>query len=126
MAFSGVTAGAFKGGSQLLSRQGVAYLRTDANGSKPYVGQAKSLARFAERQEEENRQYPNANFRFRQLGRADATKIANGIPTKLDMLEEDWIRMLGGPTPKSNPGGALANARHQVNEDTYRAYGGKY
>jgi hypothetical protein len=96
---------------------GIVYLRSDANGSKPYVGQAKSDARFLKRQSDHARNNPDADFDFEILGRAEPG-------TQLDRLEEYWIRRLGGPSTPSNPGGGLANARHQMSEERYRVAGG--
>jgi hypothetical protein len=39
----------------------------------------------------------------------------------LNMVEESWIRRLGGPKRK---GGTLANKRYQVNDADYCANGG--
>jgi len=97
--------------------EGVVYLRTDANGGKPYVGQAMSDSRYIERQSEHARANPGADFSFTELGRASPGR-------DLDKLEEDWIRQLGGPTNKSNPFGGLANKRHQVNAALYGLLGG--
>ena len=97
---------------------GVVYLRTDVTGGlKPYVGKSQSWERYLVRQGEHARDFPNSFFTFNELGRA--------IPGKaLDVAEESWIRQLGGPTNKSNPGGLLSNKRYQMNEVRYRAANG--
>lgn len=45
--------------------------------------------------------------------------------TKLDVAEESAIRARGGANNKSNPNGTLENKRYQMNEERYRAAGGK-
>jgi hypothetical protein len=97
---------------------GVIYLRTDAAGGlKPYVGQSMSWERYLARQAEHANDFPNSFFKFKELER-----VAPG--TSLDVAEESWIRQLGGPTNKSNPGGLLSNKRFQMNDVRYRAAGG--
>ncbi len=97
---------------------GVVYLRTDAAGGlKPYVGQSESLQRYLARQAEHARAFPDADFDFRVLQRADPG-------TALDVAEESWIRQLGGHTNKSNPNGFLSNKRYQMIDVRYRANGG--
>jgi hypothetical protein len=96
---------------------GIVYRRTDLNGSKPYVGQSKSLDRFIARQAEHARANPDADFEYEVLGRAEPG-------SELDRLEEYWIRELGGPTSRGNPGGILANMRHQMSELRYQSAGG--
>lgn len=97
---------------------GVIYLRTDVTaGLKPYVGQSMSWERYLARQAEHASDYPNSFFTFKQLGRASPG-------TALDVAEESFIRQLGGPTNKSNPGGLLSNKRYQMNDVRYRAANG--
>jgi len=99
---------------------GVVYLRTDLSGGvKPYVGQSMSWDHYLLRQVDHSNRFPNSEFIFKELGRADA-----GIP--LHVLEESWIRQLGGPTTKSNPGGLLSNKRYQMNDVRYRAASGTF
>ncbi len=95
------------------------YHRVDLLGSKPHVGQAKSMDRFVARQAEHAADNPNALFEFDVLGRAKPGP-------QLDRLEEFHIRQLGGPTNKSNPNGLLANKRHQMSDARYKAAGGDY
>nr|WP_237686509.1 DUF6531 domain-containing protein [Arthrobacter jiangjiafuii] len=104
---------------ELSSRpEGVVYLRTDLSGGmEPYVGQSKSLERFELRQTEHDRAFPEARFRFEELGFADP-----GV--KLDRLDEFYIRQHGGPTNKGNPDGLLSNKRHQMNDMRYTDAGG--
>lgn len=97
--------------------EGIVYGRIDAAGGKPYVGQAKSEARYAARQAEHARANPDADFDFEILGRANPG-------TELDRMEEYFIRQGGGPTNGSNPGGGLANLRHQMSDSRYLAAGG--
>jgi hypothetical protein len=75
------------------------------------------MDRFIARQAEHARANPDADFEFEILGRAKPGR-------KLSRLEEYWIRELGGPTNRSNPGGLLANARDQMSEASYGAAGG--
>jgi hypothetical protein len=96
---------------------GIVYLRTDANGGKPYVGQSKSETRFDARQGEHQRDNPGALFEYEELGRAEP-----GVA--LDRLEEAWILRLGGPSTRRNPDGGLANLRHQMNPTRYEEAGG--
>jgi RHS repeat-associated protein len=96
---------------------GIVYRRVDLNGGKTYVGQTKSEERFIARQAEHERANPGALYTYEFLGRA-------GPGTELDRLEEYWIRELGGPTNKGNPGGLLANARHQMSDPRYQVAGG--
>ncbi|MBP3042945.1 hypothetical protein KKR91_08000 [Arthrobacter jiangjiafuii] len=94
------------------------YLRIDdLGGVKPYVGQSKSWERYDLRQTEHDRAFPEARFRFEELGFADP-----GV--KLDRLEEFYIRQHGGPTNKGNPDGLLSNKRHQMNDMRYTDAGG--
>jgi hypothetical protein len=88
------------------------------NGGKPYVGQAKHPERYADRQAEHARSHPDADFEFEILGRADPG-------ASLDRMEEDYIRLSGGPTNSGNPGGGLANRRHQMSKPRYRGSGGR-
>lgn len=98
---------------------GIVYLRTDLEGGKPYVGQAKSESRYFARQAEHARANPEADFEFEVLGRADPGP-------QLDRLEEYYIRQRGGPTSLSNPNGGLANLRHQMSESRYLDAGGDW
>ena len=91
---------------------GIVYKRTDINGGKPYIGQAKNEQRFRARQMEHARKNPEADFEFQVVGREEP-----GVA--LDRLEEYHIRLNGGPTNKSNPYGGLENKRHQMNDKRY-------
>ncbi len=92
------------------------YSRTIETGD-PYVGQSKSMGRFAERQAEHDRANPNADdpYNYEILGRANPGD-------DLDALEEYYIQEGGGPTNKGNPEGCLSNRRHQMNEQRYSNY----
>ena len=96
---------------------GIIYRRTDLVGGKPYVGQAKSEARYLARQAEHARANPESDFEFEILGRAEP-----GV--ELDRMEEYFIRQGGGPTNLSNPEGGLANWRHQMSGPRYLEAGG--
>ncbi len=96
---------------------GVIYLRRDLNRQKPYVGQACSDCRYTVRQTEHARANPDAEYEFEIIGRAEPGEA-------LDRLEEDMIRLYGGPTTARNPQGALSNRRYQMNEKRYREAGG--
>lgn len=100
---------------------GVVYLREDLTpgGMKPYVGQAKSEARFEARQAEHAADHPSASFRFEVLARAEPGG-------QLDRYEQAWIDKLGGPTNKSHPDGGLSNRRNQMNPTRYAAGGDPY
>jgi hypothetical protein len=97
--------------------KGSVYLRRSGVGSKPYVGQSIHDARYEARQVEHGRAEPMEDFEFMILGRA-----APGV--ELDRLEEYYIRQHGGPTNRGNPGGGLANRRHQMSGGRYDAAGG--
>lgn len=98
-------------------QDGTIYLRSDADGAKPYVGQAKSAARYAARQGEHGAANPDADYRFDELG--------NGLPqSQLDRFEQYFIQQLGGPTNKGNPNGGLANRQNQMNPNRYLDAGG--
>lgn len=99
--------------------EGIVYLRSDAAGGKPCVGQSKSPGRFEARQGEHARENPFGDFSYRELGRAAPGR-------DLDRLEEYYIRQFGGPTNKSNPFGELANRRHQMSDPRYQAAGGDF
>lgn len=96
---------------------GIVYRRTDLMGGKPYIGQAKSEARYVARQAEHARAHPDADFEFEIIGRAKPG-------TQLDRMEEFYIREGGGPINLSNPNGGLANMRHQMSDPRYLAAGG--
>jgi hypothetical protein len=96
---------------------GIVYRRIDLTGGKPYIGQAKSEERYLARQAEHARANPDADFEFEIIGRANPG-------TDLDRLEEFYIRQGGGPTNLSNPGGGLANRRHQMGDQRYWDAGG--
>jgi hypothetical protein len=95
------------------------YRRIDAAGGKPYIGQAKSDARYLARQAEHGRANPDADFEFEIIGRANPG-------TELDRLEEYYIRQGGGPTNLRNPNGGLGNWRHQMSDSRYADAGGDY
>ena len=97
--------------------EGVVYRRTDLLGGKPYIGQAKSEARYGARQSEHARANPDADFEFEIIGRANPG-------TELDRMEEFFIRQGGGPTNLGNPNGGLANLRHQMSDPRYWGAGG--
>ncbi|GGF42677.1 hypothetical protein GCM10011519_15710 [Marmoricola endophyticus] len=97
--------------------EGIVYRRTDLLGSKPYIGQAKSEARYLSRQAEHARAHPDADFEFEVVGRANPGR-------ELDRMEEFFIRREGGPTNLGNPDGGLANLRHQMSETRYQDAGG--
>lgn len=107
----------FDAAKSVPAQKGIVYGRTDLAGGKPYIGQAMSEGRFAARQAEHARANPDADFEYEILGRADPG-------TALDRMEEFFIRQGGGPTNKGNPGGGLANQRHQMNDSRYADAGG--
>ncbi len=106
----------------LLALLGVIYLRqifdtaTDKAVGQEYVGQAISDARYLARQAEHERDlqkaFPGLGLEYR------FTPLETSVPVgDLSKLEEDWIRAGDGP-------GALANKRHQMNDDRYQKAGG--
>ncbi len=78
--------------------EGIVYRRTDLSGEiAPYGGQAKSEARFIERQAEHARANPDADFEFEIVGRAEP-----GV--QLDVLEHNFIQELtGGVAARKSP-----------------------
>lgn len=88
----------------------VIYLRTDRNTGNQYIGQSSSYSRYTRRQYEHGYNNPAADYEFEVLGRAKPG-------TDLDVLEEDYIRLYGGP-------GVLENKRHQMNDWRYTQAGG--
>jgi hypothetical protein len=78
--------------------EGVVYLRTDRTGGiLPYGGQAKSEARFFERQTEHARAHPDADFEFTIVRRAEP-----GV--QLDIAEHNFIQQLtGGVAARKSP-----------------------
>jgi hypothetical protein len=106
-------------GGDAATGEGVVYLRTDLTGGlKPYVGQAKSLARFQERQAEHAAENPNAAFKFDILDQ--------NIPAAdLDRYEQFYINGYVGPTlPSGRFIGELSNARNQMTWLRYMLAGG--
>lgn len=99
--------------------EGIVYRRTSRMGGKPYIGQSKSAARYDARQLEHQRDNPFDAFDYEILGRSSPG-------SQLDRLEEFFIRQGGGPTTRRNPGGGLANRRHQMRDERYDAAGGGY
>jgi hypothetical protein len=78
-----------------------------------YVGKANSDDLFIERQYRHDLRF-GIQHNYDILGRADPG-------TALDVLEESFIRQLGGPR---STGGILQNMRHQMSDIRYRAAGG--
>ena len=96
--------------------EGVVYLRSDLSGGlKPYVGQAKSEARFLARQAEHARKHPNSDFKFEIIDRGSAE---GKFPTILDIKEQRALDRFGGPTNKSNPYGGTSNAKNVIRKKT--------
>ena len=87
--------------------EGVVYSRTDLNGKiLPYGGQAKSEARFLERQIEHSREYPNADFEFTAVSRATPGAA-------LDVAEHLYVQSLtGGVRASKSP--LVSNLRDPV------------
>jgi hypothetical protein len=77
---------------------GVVYLRTDGSGNlAPYGGQASSEARFLERQREHSRDFPDSDFDFVIVSRAEP-----GV--QLDIAEHNFIqRLTGGVAARYSP-----------------------
>ncbi len=94
--------------------EGIVYRRLNYKTGETYVGQSKSAERFETRKKEHNRAH-KVEHDYQVLGNANPGK-------DLDVLEEDMIRIHGGP---QREGGPLANKRHQMTEKRYRGAGGK-
>ena len=88
---------------------GICYKRTDKNDpdGKPYIGRSKNDQRYEERQREHSRANPDADYEFKELGRAKPGD-------DLRQLEQKNIDKYGGPTNKSNPNGGTANKRNEI------------
>lgn len=86
------------GETQAVAPEGVVYKRTDLAGQrKPYIGQAKSQERFAARQKEHARKYPDSDFDFEIVDRADPGDA-------LDIAEHNALQELtGGVKAKPSP-----------------------
>ncbi len=93
---------------------GVIYKRINPKTGEEYIGQAKSMERFMQRQKEHDKSL-GIKHKYSVVGRAEP-----GV--KLDVLEEKMIRQSGG---LSKEGGTLANKRHQMSNERYKAAGGK-
>lgn len=102
---------------KVLKPDGIVYLRTNPRTGGEYIGQAKNQARFLVRQAEHDAKL-GVKHQYQVLDRAKP-----GV--KLDVAEESAIRLKGGPKTKSNPNGTLENKRYQMDENRYRAAGGK-
>ncbi|ANH81958.1 hypothetical protein A8C56_14155 [Niabella ginsenosidivorans] len=106
-----VTNGAGRG-IRLLKGEGIVCERVDKTGNiaKPYVGQAKSEARYAARQKEHARANPRSDFEFK--------KIDRGRPGRnLDKKEQRALDKRGGPTNKPNPNGGTSNKKNVIKKD---------
>jgi hypothetical protein len=95
---------------------GVVYRRTNPKTGEQYIGQAKSDQHFLRRQSAHDSKL-RVKHEYEIVERAKPGQA-------LDVAEEGWIRQGGGPANESNPGGGLANKRHQMNETRYRNAGG--
>lgn len=113
----GRTARATREASQGLpqkSMDGLAYKRTNPKTGEGYIGATKSPERYDARRAEHDT----------KLGVQHDYEVLGTAPpgTKLDALEESMIRTHGGLRKE---GGPLANRRHQMREERYRASGGQ-
>ncbi|OEK07278.1 hypothetical protein A8C32_17725 [Flavivirga aquatica] len=100
---------------------GIIYRRFNKKTGKYYIGQTKSKARYDKRIEEHYDNNPDADFEFDVIGTAEPG-------TKLDVLEEDFIRQAGIPTTKktkANGTATIENKRYQMNDKKYKENGGK-
>src|SRR5260370_38842167 len=89
--------------------EGIIYNRTDANGGvDPYYGQAENAGRYAQRQAEHDREFPNADFEF--------DPVDAGRPGRdLDFIEQWWISANGGARSQ-NPNTPLSNQNRAMND----------
>lgn len=85
---------------------GIIYERIDKTGkiSKPYVGQAKSMDRYIERQAEHARKYPDSDFEFKIIDKGKPGK-------ELNIKEQMALDARGGPTNKTYPNGGTSNKK---------------
>src|SRR5262249_10150632 len=88
-----------------IGNDSVVYVRINPRTGEKYVGSTESWNRYIARQGEHDRKL-RTKFVYDVLGRAQP-----GMSQR--MLEETWIRRLGGPKKK---GGLLANKRYEVND----------
>jgi len=98
---------------------GIVYRRTDLAGGKPYVGHAKSDARYFAREAEHGRPNPKRRLRVRDPRTCEP---GHGAGSAGGVLH----RQGGGPTNLSNPDGWLSNWRHQMSDSRYSGAGGDY
>jgi hypothetical protein len=89
--------------------EGIVYERinTADKAEKPYIDQAKSEERYAERQQEHTRRNPDAEYKFAEKARAEP-----GQP--LREAEQSHITASGGTTNKKNPHGGTSNKRKEI------------
>jgi|GEM_PF-2919138 len=93
--------------------EGTIYKRTNPKTNEGYIGKSKDPKNYLKRQDAHDR----------KLGvKHDYEELETNVPeSKLDKLEEDHIRLGGGP---KNKGGSLANKRYQMNDKNYKNSGG--
>ena len=93
--------------------EGTIYKRTNPKTNEGYVGKSKDPKNYLKRQDAHDK----------KLGvKHDYEELETNVPeSKLDKLEEDHIRLGGGPI---NKGGNLANKRYQMNDKNYKNAGG--
>jgi RHS repeat-associated protein len=92
--------------------EGIVYKRTNKTG-EDYIGQAKNEERFKERQKEHDRSNPDAEYKFKEEGRAEPGK-------ELNILEQKKINKNGG---LQKDGGPLQNKRNQISEKKWEENG---
>ncbi|MFC4766470.1 DNRLRE domain-containing protein [Effusibacillus consociatus] len=92
---------------------GIIYKRTDLKTGGTYIGQAKSEARYKQRQKEHARNNPNARYVFEELGRAKPGK-------DLNVLEQKMINKFGGI---QRGGEILENKRNQIRRSNWSKFG---
>jgi RHS repeat-associated protein len=96
----------YETGISALASVGIVYLRIDLKGHLlDYVGQVTKEERFEPRQKEHRRKYKKSEFKFKELGRAEAGD-------DLDNLEQSELDKRNGPTNKSNPNGGTSNKKN--------------
>jgi RHS repeat-associated protein len=90
---------------------GIVYRRIDQNTGRCYIGRCDNQRLYERRQRDHERANPNADYRFRELERAQPGRA-------LREAEQRQITAHGGPTNRSNPNGGTENRRNEIRQCT--------
>ncbi len=91
----------------------IIYQRTDVNGIKgEYYGQAESETRYATRQVEEGKEFPDSIFSFREVNSANAGD-------RLDFMEQIYITANGGAKSQNPLTTELSNWNRVMSDERF-------